>query len=93
MFKKAGILAALLLAATLLLIAGGKVDAQAENSPVVAPERAYLCFQGATANEVMKKANEAGARGWRLVAAAPGNQNSIWCFEHFGTSRPAEVSP
>ena len=66
--------------------------AQAKQPSSVSPvglSRAYLCFEGETAEEVMSKANEAGARGWKLVSAAPGARGSIWCFEQLGAMRPA----
>jgi len=75
--------------AAVIAVAEARVDEQ--SLPGIAPQRAYLCFEGGTATEVMAKANEAGARGWRLVAAAPGQANGIWCFEQYGASRPAKT--
>lgn len=69
--------------------------ARAEPQPMTArsaastvPTWAYLCFEGRTAAEVMTKANEAGARGWELTTAAPGERGPIWCFRQPRWSRP-----
>lgn len=88
MIKNVGMVA-LLVAAT-LLVSEARVEAGPQNLPVVTPERAYLCFDGSSASDVMTKANEAGARGWRLVTAAPGPHGSVWCFEQLGATRPLE---
>lgn len=84
-------LACLLLAAGLAAItssfAEAKQPGQASNS--IALSRAYLCIEGRTADEVTEKANEAGARGWKMVSAAPGARGSIWCFEQLEAMRPA----
>lgn len=51
--------------------------------------RSYLCFEGRSATEVTKKANEAGARGWKLVTAAPvGPHGAVWCLEQLSAGRP-----
>jgi hypothetical protein len=81
----------LAVAALAAVIAVAEARVEDQSLPGVAPQRAYLCFEGSTANEVMAKANEAGTRGWRLVAAAPGQSAGIWCFEQYGASRPAKA--
>lgn len=70
-----------------LLTAGASAQVSGGFFPRPAP-RAYLCFDGADAGEVMRKANEAGERGWQLVAAAPGRRGSVWCFEQLKAARP-----
>ncbi len=70
-----------------LLLVGGTTLAQ---SPFVPPPaaRAYLCFEGHGASEITQKANEAGARGWRMVSAVSQGDSSIWCFEQYRAARP-----
>ena len=62
--------------------------------PVVPPGTAtwsYLCFAANSANEVMEKANRAGAQGWEMVSAAQGHQGAIWCFRQPQWARPQPV--
>lgn len=55
------------------------------------PERAYLCFEGHDANDIMTRSNELGARGWKMVTAASHGSTSVWCFEQYQASRkPAQ---
>lgn len=44
-------------------------------------DKSYLCFDASSAAEVMKKANEAASRGWRLSLSGVGNEGGIWCLE------------
>jgi hypothetical protein len=57
--------------------------------PVPAP-RAYLCIEGHSASEITRKATEAGARGWKMVAATSAGSRGIWCFEQLAAARPLE---
>lgn len=67
----------------------GLAQAESRVLPSPAPiQRAYLCFEGSSASEVMHKANEAGARGWKMVAASGQGRTTIWCFEQLGGTRP-----
>jgi hypothetical protein len=80
----------------LLLGLAGTTLAWAEKrpDPVVPPGIAtwsYLCFSGNSASEVMEKANRAGAQGWEMVSAAPGNHGAIWCFRQPQWARPVPV--
>lgn len=64
---------------------------QAPSDPVAPPGTAtwsYLCFNGDSAKEVMEKANRAGAQGWEMVSAAPGERGAIWCFRQPKWARP-----
>lgn len=74
----------------LLSLGVGVAQAQSRILPQPAPtHRSYLCFEGSSAGEVMQKANEAGARGWKMIAASAGPAgSSIWCFEQLSSSRP-----
>lgn len=55
-------------------------SARAEDE-VVGPRWAYYCFQEGNAEQVNYKANAAGARGWELVTAGPGDDGvAVWCF-------------
>lgn len=75
----------------LLTLGVGIAQAQSRILPPAAPAaRAYLCFEGTTASEVMNKANEAGARGWRMVAASSQARTTIWCFEQLSGARPQD---
>ncbi len=48
---------------------------------VVEQRWAYFCFERDDIDELNDMANGAGARGWEMVAAAPGkNGDAIWCF-------------
>lgn len=79
---------ALFVVATILCAFLVATSVHGASSAPPALERSYLCFEGETASEVMKKANEAGKRGWKLVAASPGRRSSVWCFEQLGSLRP-----
>lgn len=73
----------------LLSLGVGVAEAQSRILPQPAPtSRSYLCFEGSSAGEVMQKANEAGARGWKMIAASGQGGSSIWCFEQLSGSRP-----
>jgi|GEM_PF-1236118 len=70
--------------------------ARAEQSaePIAAPGTAtwsYLCFSSSSAKDVMEKANRAGAQGWEMVSAGPGNGGTIWCFRQPRWARPQPV--
>lgn len=76
-------------ALVLLSLGAGVAHAQSRILPQPAPtSRSYLCFEGSSAGEVMQKANEAGARGWKMIAASGQGGSSIWCFEQLSSSRP-----
>ena len=82
--------------ALVILGVGGVSLAHAEKraEPIVPPGTAtwsYLCFSGNSASEVMEKANRAGAQGWEMVSAAPGNHGAIWCFRQPRWARPQPV--
>jgi hypothetical protein len=85
-----------IIGALVLLGVGGASLAHAEKrtDPVAPPgvgTWSYLCFSGSSASEVMEKANRAGAQGWEMVSAAPGNHGSIWCFRQPHWARPLPV--
>ena len=64
--------------------------AQANTRPpdARAAARSYLCFEGGSASEVTQKANEAGSRGWKMVAASGQGSEAVWCFEQLDAVRP-----
>jgi hypothetical protein len=79
--------------AALVGAAGGVslAEARTANAPATVqalPTWAYLCVEGRSSREVMEKANYAGAQGWELVAAAPGEDASVWCFRQARWARP-----
>lgn len=77
-------------ALALLTLGVGVAQAQSRILPQpVPPGHSYLCFDGSSAGEVMQKANEAGARGWKMVGAAGQGGSSIWCFEQLSAARPS----
>lgn len=44
---------------------------------------AYLCVDALSADELHEKANQAGARGWQMVAGASNTADGrgmVWCF-------------
>jgi hypothetical protein len=57
-------------------------------SETIPAQRSYLCFGASSPAEVTNQANEAGARGWKMVASAAGPHESIWCFEQLQAARP-----
>ena len=52
-------------------------DARADQE---SPRSAYFCFEAADVSELTVKANAAGQRGWRMVAATPSRGAGVWCF-------------
>ena len=63
--------------------ASGFAVPKAEASYVVEQRWAYFCFAESDVDEIMFKANAAGARGWEMVASSPkqgGNGDAVWCF-------------
>ncbi len=88
MTVRTALLGSLFVAGT-LLSAGNFAEARNADLPKPPPHaRSYLCFEGNSASEVMRKANEAGARGWKMVSASGGHTGSIWCFEQHSITRP-----
>lgn len=54
---------------------------KAEAAYVIEQRWEYFCFAEERAERVQEKANAAGARGWEMVAAAPGEDGKpVWCF-------------
>lgn len=85
--KKAAPYAAL---AVCLLLLAAAAHAQFPRKPTAAPApRGYLCFEGKNADDITRKANEAGTRGWKMVAAAAHRTGSVWCFEQLIAARPS----
>jgi len=77
--------------AVLGLGAAALARTQAPSDPIVPPGTptwSYLCFTSDSAKEVMEKANRAGAQGWEMVSAAPGENGAIWCFRQPKWARP-----
>lgn len=72
------------------LLSAGQAVAQLVRPEPVPVGRSYLCFDAQTAAEVTRKANEAGAKGWKMVASGPGARSGIWCFEQFTAARPVK---
>jgi len=71
-----------------IVLFGKQTGAQGAITPPAAP-RAYLCFEGDGPSDITQKANEAGARGWRMISGVAHGQGSIWCFEQYQAARPA----
>jgi hypothetical protein len=68
--------------------------AESRDPAIVPPGTAtwsYLCFSSSSAKDVMEKANRAGAQGWEMVSAGPGNGGTIWCFRQPRWARPQPV--
>lgn len=63
-------------------------EAEAKMSPPPMGSWSYLCFEARGPAEVMEKANQAGARGWEMVAATSGDRASTWCFRQPSWARP-----
>ena len=59
------------------------------DNPTSTPTWSYLCIGGHTAADVMTKANQAGAKGWEMVAASAGARGPIWCFRQPAWARPS----
>jgi hypothetical protein len=74
----------------LLLLVGVQTQAQGYRPPPP-PQRAYLCFEGDKAATIMAKANDLGARGWKMVSAASHGESSVWCFEQYQANRQPVV--
>jgi hypothetical protein len=74
----------------LLLSVASLAQANTRPTQAIPAARSYLCFEGGTASDVTRKANEAGTRGWRMVAASGQGAGAVWCFEQFDAARPRE---
>lgn len=44
---------------------------------------AYFCFDASSTEDLHQKANQAGARGWKMVSgvAKDGRAATTWCFQ------------
>jgi len=41
----------------------------------------YFCFEENDTEDIMAKANQAGAQGWEMGGAAGSGRNVSWCFK------------
>ncbi len=78
----------LVLAAIVTSLGAWSLTRTAQAESISPPPRAhwsYLCLDGGSSTEVMKKANQAGSQGWEMVAGSDG----VWCFKQPSHARPA----
>lgn len=80
----------LMVMALVAVLFAGQAVAQIVRPDPLPIARSYLCFEAKTAAEVTRKANEAGAQGWKMVSSGVGQGSGIWCFEQFAVSRPVK---